>query len=210
MPRLPKLPKPRKRQRKSDDAYNARRRFERRGDRLMKQAEKETGTAAERLRAQAESNYANAARLYEDESALARFRAKHDLPEVEIATGEEREFLQRASEYTKESMLDDSAIRSELEARELLRGPVGRRIYSATRDLWYDESRKVQDPSTFDQKIMDAMGVNSMSEVIDKFEKEMGEDLYKTDDIESNRPSDSPRGVLATKFARLFKANARR
>lgn len=176
----------------------------------MKQAEKETGTAAERLRAQAETNYANAARLYEDESALARFRAKHDLPDVEIATGEEREFLQRASEFTKESILSDSAIRSELEARELLRGPVGRRIYSATRDLWYDESKKVQDPSTFDQKIMDAMGVNSMSEVIDKFEKEMGEQLYNSEDFESDRPSDSPRAVLAAKFARRFIFNARR
>lgn len=175
MPRIP-LPRPKK---KGDVSYNARRRYIRAGERLEKQAAKETGAAAERLRYQAQQNYEKALSLYENERDQRRFAEKHDLAIPKRKIDEEKRKSRISESFKKlESNIRSPELKSDQEARELLSSKIGSRIYAATKDIWMGETGEFNQ-AEINQQIMDAFGAKSMSEVIKKFEDELGEDLYK-------------------------------
>lgn len=172
----------------ADSTYNARRRFTRRAERLEKQAATESGAAAERLRIQAEDNYKKAMELFDSKEKQKEFAQKHGIEFTEKDTSAaRREHLLQESVKRLESNLTDPTARRESEAREVLNSKVGSRIYAATRDIWIDyidEEGKghIDNRAMIERRIMDEFGVDSMAEVIDMFEKELGEKLYKDPD----------------------------
>lgn len=196
---------------KADTTRNARRRYERAGERLEQQAAKESGTAAERLRQLAEENYKKAVALYDDKKAQARFAAKHEIatPKKSISEGGASRLIDESANAL-ESARQDPARRRELETREIMRGPVGSRIMAATKDIWYDANAPKQDMALAYQKIMHAFGANSMADVIKRFEDELGEDLYKEPASEGDRyKRDSPITIQAEKLARRVMRDAK-
>ena len=190
---------------------NARRRYERRAKRLMQKLDSSTGLEKERIKRQIEANLKRSFALFADKKARERFADKWNLTDRAEADMSAVQRYYDESERALESILNDPRKRREIETEELLRSDVGRLIYSSTRDIWFDPTKTVQDPSTFNQKIMDAFGVDSMAEVIDQFERELGEDLYKPEGVENVPVSGTPTGTDATKFARqiLFNSYAR-
>lgn len=177
-----------------DSAYNARRRYTRRAERLLKQVDemKEKGVATvmvERVKKQAESNLKKAAALFDSDKQRKKFAKDYGLGKLAGETKKEyRKLLAERSGAALESNLNSPENRRELEAREILSSDVGSRIYAATRDLWIDyvdadEHGHIADRDKIEERIMDAFGVDSMADVVEMFEKEMGEDLYtKPDD----------------------------
>lgn len=193
----------------SEDIYQARRRYVRAGERYEKQAAKETGAAADRLRALAEANYKTALSMYENEQAAAKFAEKHNLPTPKKPLSEgARSRLVEESSSALESVRKDPRRRRELEARELMRGPVGSRIMAATKDIWYDPTAEKQDMALAYRRIEQAFGADSMAGVIKKFEDELGDELYQQPkDFETI--SDSPSTIRAARLARKVMRNAK-
>lgn len=226
MPKLPKLtPKTRKNRPakieidvggqkfsgSSEDIYQARRRYTRAGERYEKQAAKETGAQAERLRLLADDNYKRALATYENKEAQARFAAKHNLPVPKKTLGEGAlSRLVSDSSDALESVRRDPERRRKLEAKTLMRGPVGSRIMAATKDIWYDPNAAVQDMSLAYRKIMQTFGVTSMEDVIKRFQDEMGEDLYKDVSDDGERYArDSQYTIQAQELARQIMRDAK-
>ena len=147
----------RKRERASDDAYNARRRFKREAERLEKQAAKSEGSFSERLQSVADELRNKANMLY----------ANKEKP------GEYRQDLIRQSE----------SVRSMSEERQidiLLSSNLGQRIYAGTKNLWIDK-----DPNEREDAIVKAFGVRTILDVVKILENQLGDTLYSEDTIDN-------------------------
>lgn len=175
---------------RGDYFYNARRRFNRRAERLFNQAANAVGETAARLRDQAISNLKDAVRLYENERDRAKFEAKMaskydvDLSNVKQATPAQRAQLANESYDTLRGATRERA------AKEIMSGPAGKRIMASTADIWKkaiktnENGERVVDMDMAYRLIMRHFGVDSMADVIDIYEDELGEDLYSDPESE--------------------------
>lgn len=170
---------------KSDDVYNARRRFTRRAERLISAANNESDVnVASRLKAEATSLLEQAAAGYESQRDKQAFLNKYGITGYKVPISQTSPEKQRAYEYLSrrqlEGRLQDADIRRDRSAKNLLSSAVGRRIYAATANIW-----RGRDYYTRDELIMDFFGVDSMADVVRIFEDELGADLYdKPEDFE--------------------------
>lgn len=175
---------------RGDYAYNARRRYTRRAEKLYKQADKATGETAERLRGQAEVNLKDAVRLYENERDRAKFEAKMktkygvDLTNVKAANPAQRAQLMNESYDALRGATRERMV------KEIMNGPAGKRIMASTADIWKkaiktnENGERVVDMDMAYRLIMKHFGVDSMADVIDIYEDELGEDLYSDPESE--------------------------
>ena len=171
-----------------DFAYNARRRFIRRAERLYKQADKTIGEAANRYRTMAEYNLRDAAKLYENARDRTRFESKMktkygvDLSDVKNATP-----AQRAQLYNEsfETLKDATEART---AKEIMSSAAGKRIMASTANIWKSavkvnaDGERVIDTQAAYGLIMRHFQADSMMDVIGQFERRFGDDLYSQPD----------------------------
>lgn len=165
----------------SDEIYNARRRYRRKAQRLVKQAAQAASPAeANRLKTQAAGLYEQAVSLYEDSSSK---RAKaHGMQQLESEldpyiiqsrtskkTGDKRAAILGASR----AALESSEVSPDEAAKAILsRGNIGSRFYAGTREIW--EGRTGED---INQAILDYYGADNMMQVLEQLEN-AGIDLY--------------------------------
>lgn len=180
---------------KSDDAYNARRRYYRSAERNLKRAEKSSGVNAERYRARARQDLEDALSTY-DASAPKQKISKpiRDLAEkmnIDLdnrrsefiaSTEKERQRAIEKSELRLES-LDNPAIRREMEAYALLNDPsIGRRIIGGFVDVWrekfLDSESGAFDKSKIIPELLAYFQVNTLADLLDKVEDITGDILY--------------------------------
>lgn len=163
--------------RASDEAYNARRRLKRQAERYKKQAATASASKASRLQQQAKYLESQASRLYQGKD-----------------TAKNQARIQAQSYSALQGTRKDTQKRRDIEAAEIMKTNVGAKIYGATVSIWQDS------PYTDRNKaLIEHFGVTDMMGVIELFEREFGEDLYKDDDSPLYRPSEmlALRAILA-------------
>lgn len=151
----------RKRKPTGDDAYNARRRYYRKAETYLKQAQNSTGATAARYRELARANFNDALKTYEKGTTQ-----KFSKPMQRIANalgvdlGEERRKTQSRSKEASDKIrseaiklgrgsksekalrkrdIDSETLRQD-EARTILSSPIGKRIIGGTESIWRDEA----------------------------------------------------------------------
>ena len=166
----------------SDDVYNARRRLKRQAARLLKSAKDQGGIMASRLRKQAERLLDMAKRTYKGADTPSRQKKLVEESEQQLVS--------------RRKGLDEKKNR-EAEAKEIMKTVAGRRIYAATTDIWEDSEY-----SDRDIPIIAFFGAQDMLEVIEIFEREFGQDLYKEPESE-DYPSDSTTLKMILEVSRI-------
>lgn len=192
----------RARRKTGDDATVARKRFTREANRYLRQAERATSPAqADRYRELARASAENALATYEKEVPYSKMRK--DLQKVALQTGadfqtvnESRRKKIRASlinlDEDKGAVPSSRALnkkrtvdqRRDYEARSLLSGHVGNRIFGALSEIWQpaisrDARGKTHiDRAEMERLIFDFLGVSDWMSAIERFEQEYGEELY--------------------------------
>lgn len=145
---------PRKTDRPSDKAYNARRRLKRAAEKLKNQAGKAIGMTRQRLEHQADELLEKAQKTYQ-------------------VKGEYKFDVDRLESYTEKMF---TGVDEEKMTQVMLSGPVGKRIYAATASIWKDSDLPINDA------IKQHFGVETMGEVVEWFEKRVS-DLYENTEV---------------------------
>ena len=183
--------------RKGDIAYNARRRYVRAASRYLKQAKKTVGVEAARYRNLARDAVEKAASLYERQGNIPR---KGEFTRLADELGVDlREHMVSPQDLSKEQQVKRERVieeskevsgrglstqdRRDAEARAILSGPLGSRIYAGLVDVWsqpqFDETGQLvnrKSTTEINKAIMDYFGASSMMDVIEQLEKRI--DLY--------------------------------
>ena len=182
---------------RSDDTYNARRRFTREAERYMKKADTVTGAAKSRYERLAEKSMTQAAALYKGKpkgrnkltemgkkigvdpfdkakAFAAGYKAgKQNVTGKLIARSYER--LEKNKQQTREEMAKDI----------LSADNIGSRFYGGLSEIWTQDEESRQHP---DAAITEFFGVDSIADVLEQLE-EAGIDIYAADENNSNYKS---------------------
>ena len=145
---------PRKTDRPSDKAYNARRRLKRAAEKLKNQASNATGMTKQRLEHQANELLGKVQKTYQ-------------------VKGEYKFDVDRLENYTEKMF---TGVDEEKLTQVMLSGAVGKRIYAATVSIWKDSDLPIN------EAIKQHFGVETMSEVVDWFENRVS-DLYENTEV---------------------------
>lgn len=185
--------------RKGDSAYNARRRYTRKAERYMKQADASYGASRERYIELAKREAEKALSTYEKEPSfqklskgLQRVALETDAQFTKPANDARRQEIISRSKRSLESSVEN---RREYEGRAIMSSSVGSRIIAALEPVWreyaeYNPKTKkygVRDWNAVAPKIFEYMSEVTGKEitdwlgVIEAFEQnpEIGADLYK-------------------------------
>ena len=184
--------------RKGDEAYNARRRYTRKAERYMKQADSSYGASRERYIELAKREAEKALSTYEKEPSfqklskgLQRVALETDAQFSKPANDARRQEIISRSKRSLESNIKD---RREYEGRAIMSSSVGSRVIAALEPIWRDyasinpETGKTEiDWSAASKAIFEHMSqqtgkpINDWLGVIEAFEQnpEIGGDLYK-------------------------------
>ena len=184
--------------RKGDETYNARRRYTRKAERYMKQADSSYGVSRERYIELAKREAEKALSTYDKEplfqklsKGLQRVALETDAQFFKPANDAQRQKLISRSKRSLESNVKD---RREYEGRAIMSSSVGSRIIAALEPIWRDyasinpETGKTEiDWSAASKAIFEHMSeqtgkpINDWLGVIEAFEQnpEIGADLYK-------------------------------
>jgi hypothetical protein len=182
----------------SDEVYNARRRYTRKAERYMKQADSSYGASRERYIELAKREAEKALSTYDKEPSfqklskgLQRVALETDAQFAKPANDAQRQKLISRSRRALESNIQD---RREYEGRAIMSSSIGSRIIAALEPIWRDyatvnpETGKTEiDWSAASKAIFEHMSeqtgkpVNDWLGVIEAFEQnpEIGADLYK-------------------------------
>lgn len=182
----------------SDEVYNARRRYTRKAERYMKQADSSYGASRERYIELAKREAEKALSTYDKEPSfqklskgLQRVALETDAQFAKPANDAQRQKLISRSKRALESNIQD---RREYEGRAIMSSSIGSRIIAALEPVWRDyatvnpETGKTEiDWFAASNAIFEHMSeqtgkpVNDWLGVIEAFEQnpEIGADLYK-------------------------------
>lgn len=182
----------------SDEVYNARRRYTRKAERYMKQADNSYGASRERYIELAKREAEKALSTYDKEppfqklsKGLQRVALETDAQFAKPANDAQRQKLISRSKLALESNIQD---RREYEGRAIMSSSIGSRIIASLEPIWRDyssidpETGKAEiDWSAASKAIFEHMSqqtgkpVNDWLGVIEAFEHnpEIGADLYK-------------------------------
>lgn len=182
----------------SDEVYNARRRYTRKAERYMKQADSSYGASRERYIELAKREAEKALSTYDKEPSfqklskgLQRVALETDAQFSKPANDAQRQKLISRSRRALESNIQD---RREYEGRAIMSSSIGSRIIAALEPVWRDyatvnpETGKTEiDWSAASNAIFEHMSqqtgksINDWLGVIEAFEQnpEIGADLYK-------------------------------
>lgn len=186
------MAKRRKRDRASDDNYNARRRFIREAKRAMQKAQSATGEMKKRYRNIARESIQKAAELYTRHADIQRSKDFVTLSKElginlsEFQPGKSptpRETVRMETLRSESQSLMNMSMR-EREAQAILSSPIGSRIYAGLVDVWakptfnadgelvYSKSR-----NDINKAIMEYFGTTSMMDVLEMLEAQ-GINIY--------------------------------
>ena len=166
--------------RKSDNAYNARRRFRRQAERYERKANETSGAAAARYRGLAAQAAENALATYENKSARDKGRISELASRVGASVPERTPDLNKLESKSLELVGNAEDLR-EAEAKAILsRGNIGSRFYGGLVEVW-------QGKSNINQAIKEHFGVDNLMDVLEILE---GVANIYTEPDETTNPSD--------------------
>jgi len=170
----------------SDEAYNARRRFVRKAERYWNMAQGATGVTRERYEAIARKSLSDAMSTYEKGTSQKSMSKKireldKELKPVDVFRREAKQSIsKRLKERSERSLYSrDEQVRREQEAKSIMSSEAGHRIYAGTIDVWQDS-----DYLSREDALMAHFGVDTLMDVIELFEEELGEDLYAEEKVQ--------------------------
>lgn len=184
--------------RKGDSVYNARRRYTRKAERYMKQAESSYGASRQRYTQLAKREAEKALSTYDKEPSFQKL--SKGLQRVALQTG--AQFSKPANDAQRQKLISKSKRslegnikdRREYEGRAIMNSSVGSRIIASLEPIWRDyaavnpKTGKTEiDWSAASEAIFEYMSlqtgklINDWLGVIEAFEEnaEIGDDLYK-------------------------------
>ena len=184
--KIPRAPKA------ADEMRNARRRFSRQAERYVNEARNAEGALRTRYENLARDALRDAISTYSEGFPASRYgkdikELLNTLGDVKAHPRKSAEQLIRESYTQLRGARTADAARRAKEARAIMNSPVGSRIYGATVDIW-------KGAPDINQALMDYFEVDDMMGVIEKFEQEFSDDLYK--DIEQSERNGSESGDL--------------
>lgn len=156
--------------RTSDDVYNARRRYRRQAERLMKKAAKAIGAERAQLERQAQIATEKAVATYERKSKI-QGRLK---PLAERFGVQKRAVAQRKQiiKQSKTALVDFDL--KNAQGRAILSGNIGQRFYAGLVDIWRGAPDR-------EQAVLDYFGISNMLTLVEIMSKEFP-DLFSTQD----------------------------
>ena len=191
-----------------DNAYNARRRYQRSAQRNLKAAEESTGATAARYRQLARQDLDNALATY-DQSTTQNFNREITgiANELGVDLQQQRRRMQamkqgsaqklRESAISEEksasrlvSTIEDDESRRQAEAREIINSKIGHRIIGGLVDVWKDDASFSTDEGleVDNRKILPALfdyfNVDNLADMLEKVEEIIGDKLYGDEDNE--------------------------
>lgn len=195
----------RKRRPTGDDATNARKRFYRRAESYLKQAESSTGATASRYRQLAKLSLDDALKTYARTTTqrfsrpiqalavklgvdLAEERRKIQAKSQEVADKIRKKAIElgeksKSFKALRKTKQDEAQLRED-EARAILSSPIGKRIIGGTVDIWREAATVETDEGIgIDKsKILPALyewfNVNNLADLLDKIEEVVKDKLY--------------------------------
>ena len=167
---------------KSDDVYNARRRFRRQAERYAKKAETSTGAASSRYRVLAQEATEKALSTYQTKRAAEQSSINDLAARIGARRGAQdsrRDIRSLISE--SERLTPSQSDLRDAEAKAILsRGNIGSRFYGSLVEVW-------QGSDDIDQAIKDYFGADSLMDVLEELENVAN--IYDSPD-ETVNPSD--------------------
>ena len=167
---------------KSDDVYNARRRFRRQAERYAKKAETSTGATSSRYRALAQEAIEKALSTYQTKRAAEQ----SSINDLAVRVGARRGVQDSRRDITSlinesERLIPSQSDLRDAEAKAILsRGNIGSRFYGSLVEVW-------QGSDDIDQAIKDYFGADSLMDVLEELENVAN--IYDSPD-ETVNPSD--------------------
>ena len=192
-----------------DDAYNARRRYQRSAQRNLRKAEQSTGATAARYRQLAREDLSNAIDTYEQGTTQNFNKTISGLADrLGVDLQQQRRRMQSMREDTAQrvrssaiseqksstrliaNMGDAEALR-QAEARMILNSKAGHRIIGGLVDVWKEEATiTTEDGMKVDNRkiipaLFDYFQVDNLADMLEKVEEMIGESLYADVDSDS-------------------------
>ena len=192
-----------------DDAYNARRRYQRSAERNLKKAEQSSGATAARYRQLARIDLDKAMETYEQSTTQNFNKTITNLAsELGVDLQQQRRRIQsmregsakklRDSAISEEksrtrlvSNIEDDEARRQAEAREIINSKVGSRIIGGLVDVWKDDATVSTDEGleVDNRKILlalfDYFNVDNLADMLEKVEQIIGDKLYGDEDSDA-------------------------
>ena len=192
-----------------DDAYNARRRYQRSAERNMKKAEQSSGATAARYRQLARDDLDKAMETY-DQTTTQNFNKTITslADQLGVDLQQQRRRIQSMKKGTAEKLresaisdeksrtrlianIDDDEARRQAEARQIINSKVGSRIIGGLVDVWKDEATISTDEGleVDNRKILPALfdyfNVDNLADMLEKVEQIIGDKLYGDEDSDA-------------------------
>ena len=161
----------------TDEMRNARRRFSRQAERYVNEARKAEGALRTRYENLARDSLRNALSTYAEGTPASKYgkdikELLNVLGDVKARPSKTAEQLIRESYSQLRGASRADAVRRAKDAQSILNSPVGSRIYGATVDIW-------KGAPDINRALMEYFETDDMMGVIEKFESEFGENLYR-------------------------------
>ena len=161
----------------ADEMRNARRRFSRQAERYVNEARKAEGALRTRYENLARDALSDALSTYAEGTPASKYgkdikELLNTLGDVKAHPSKTAEQLIRESYSQLRGASRADAVRRAKDAQSILNSPVGSRIYGATVDIW-------KGAPDINRALMEYFETDDMMGVIEKFESEFGENLYR-------------------------------
>lgn len=186
-----------------DTFYNARRRYQRAAERNLRKAEASSGATAARYRSLAMQDLDKALSTYDKPTTQEFSKPIQNLADkLGVDLSQQRSQLQsmkddranrlrtlaeQESTQRLESALSDPETRRQAEAKALFSSDIGSRIIGGMVDVWRPvavEGGKVNKRKMM-QAIYNHFNVDNLADLLQKVEEQIGEALYKNDDMDN-------------------------
>ena len=192
-----------------DDAYNARRRYQRSAERNMKKAEQSSGATAARYRQLARDDLDKAMETY-DQSTTQNFNKtiSNLANQLGVDLSQQRRRIQSMKKGTVEKLresaiseeksrtrlvayIEDDEARRQAEARQIINSKIGSRIIGGLVDVWKDKATISTDSGleVDNRKILPALfdyfNVDNLADMLEKVEQIIGDKLYGNEDSDA-------------------------
>ena len=192
-----------------DEAYNARRRYQRSAERNIKKAEQSSGATAARYRQLARDDLDKAMETYEQGTTQNFNKTITNLAnELGVDLQQQRRRMQSMRKGTYDKLrksaiseeksrtrlvanIEDDEARRQAVARQILNSKVGSRIIGGLVDVWKDEATVSTDRGleVDNRKILPALfdyfKVDNLADMLEKVEQIIGDKLYGDEDSDA-------------------------
>lgn len=191
-----------------DDAYNARRRYQRSAERNLKKAEQSSGATAMRYRQLARDDLDKAMETYEQGTTQNFNKTITNLADqLGVDLQQQRRRMQSMKKGTADKLresaiseeksrtrlianIEDDEARRQAEARQIMNSKIGSRIFGGLVDVWNKPDLEIQGEHETDEgkiygALFDYFNVDNLADMLEKVEQIIGDKLYGDEDSDA-------------------------